>query len=522
MKIKQKIREQSSRRSTQYSRLYKNKSSKYKGVCVNKNTLHKQIYTAFLGIKGKTVYIAGVADEVKAAALYDAVAQRVLIDPDLNRDSFPEVREFDTSNPQFDLIVEAAVTKIEDIPAPNVQIKQKEHSILMPSKTGEFKIDAQILSIEKLSEKYKISKHAVVKYKTLYKIYKNKVLEYIYRESLDREKILSLLKTLGTVNALALYLNISTRKATLVVKYFNIKDIEYLPHKTCEMCKAPYKSRPGKSREQRFCSSKCSDKFWSKELSIRNDPKAYIRSCKTCTVLFCNIFPYKSNFCSEECKVLFDLSKVGNKLIKVKNLKRLIGQRKKRIKSSLYKLNRIFRKNTRTQKTCAHCGGFIYFKKGHHINSFCSKNCSKAHWTLTTFNRLPRGRKRRPQDAYRSYLKQVYRKGKPTKNEKFTVIERRLNLFGKHVCCFCNKKCDSPATLTIEHLIPYHRAKEKYNWLNNLFCACRSCNSNKSDRGWKKWFRNQTFYSKARELEIDSHLNNTADCIEVIKTKYKK
>jgi len=84
------------------------------------------------------------------------------------------------------------------------------------------------------------------------------------------------------------------------------------------------------------------------------------------------------------------------------------------------------------------------------------------------------------------------------KNSKELIS--RLSLFGKGVCCYCDKRVKR---LTTEHLIPLTRGGT--NNLRNIFGACKKCNENKENKDWRVWFRDQEFYTKERELQIKTY-----------------
>lgn len=68
-------------------------------------------------------------------------------------------------------------------------------------------------------------------------------------------------------------------------------------------------------------------------------------------------------------------------------------------------------------------------------------------------------------------------------------------------CAYCGNKFP----LTQDHFIALSKKGEYTN--NNIICACRSCNSSKSDKDFFEWFPKQSFYSKQRENKILKYLN---------------
>lgn len=61
--------------------------------------------------------------------------------------------------------------------------------------------------------------------------------------------------------------------------------------------------------------------------------------------------------------------------------------------------------------------------------------------------------------------------------------------------------CDKPYT-AIDHVHPI--ALGGGDDLYNLVPSCKSCNSSKNCKPWKKWFRHQPFYSLKRETLIEN------------------
>jgi 5-methylcytosine-specific restriction endonuclease McrA len=53
---------------------------------------------------------------------------------------------------------------------------------------------------------------------------------------------------------------------------------------------------------------------------------------------------------------------------------------------------------------------------------------------------------------------------------------------------------------TLDHIKPRHVGGLTER--KNLAACCFSCNSHKSGRNWKEWFKEQSFYSENREKWI--------------------
>lgn len=98
-------------------------------------------------------------------------------------------------------------------------------------------------------------------------------------------------------------------------------------------------------------------------------------------------------------------------------------------------------------------------------------------------------------------------------NPQITVeeLENRINEFkdsrNKLHCVYCNRIIKDDAMLHIEHFVPV--SKGGTNDMNNIIPVCRYCNRSKEDEDFIYWYRNQLFYSPAREKKILKLLNCT-------------
>jgi 5-methylcytosine-specific restriction endonuclease McrA len=57
---------------------------------------------------------------------------------------------------------------------------------------------------------------------------------------------------------------------------------------------------------------------------------------------------------------------------------------------------------------------------------------------------------------------------------------------------------------TLDHVIPRYAGGETVR--NNLIAACFGCNSNKSGKEWRGWFRTKTYWTECRERYIEEWL----------------
>lgn len=63
-------------------------------------------------------------------------------------------------------------------------------------------------------------------------------------------------------------------------------------------------------------------------------------------------------------------------------------------------------------------------------------------------------------------------------------------------CAYCGKELP----LAQDHFIPL--SKDGEYTVNNIICACRSCNSSKSNKDFSEWYPKYKYYSKQREKDI--------------------
>ena len=69
-------------------------------------------------------------------------------------------------------------------------------------------------------------------------------------------------------------------------------------------------------------------------------------------------------------------------------------------------------------------------------------------------------------------------------------------------CAYCGKPVKRA---TIDHVVSLEQGGQ--NDSENVVPACLKCNSAKGNKQWIEWFRNQPFYSSAREQKIKTYLN---------------
>jgi len=77
----------------------------------------------------------------------------------------------------------------------------------------------------------------------------------------------------------------------------------------------------------------------------------------------------------------------------------------------------------------------------------------------------------------------------------------KVKLYFNNKCCYCGRELP----LEQEHFLSLSRGGE-YT-INNIVCACRSCNASKHDYDFSIWFSNYKYYSKEREKIILKYLH---------------
>ena len=74
-----------------------------------------------------------------------------------------------------------------------------------------------------------------------------------------------------------------------------------------------------------------------------------------------------------------------------------------------------------------------------------------------------------------------------------------------HECAYCGQE----KPLAQEHFIALSKGGEYTT--NNIIPSCKSCNSSKGNRDFKKWYMKQEYYSKIRETKILNYLHYDGD-----------
>ena len=69
--------------------------------------------------------------------------------------------------------------------------------------------------------------------------------------------------------------------------------------------------------------------------------------------------------------------------------------------------------------------------------------------------------------------------------------------------------CGSEHNLSLDHIVP--RSKGGSNHINNVLCACVSCNADKAHEQWLLWYIQQDFFTEERRQAIEDWMNPEDD-----------
>lgn len=77
----------------------------------------------------------------------------------------------------------------------------------------------------------------------------------------------------------------------------------------------------------------------------------------------------------------------------------------------------------------------------------------------------------------------------------------------RSACAFCGKKEGRAKAdkMDRDHLIPLSKGGKTTK--ENIIPACRKCNRGRGARDWQVWFRDQPFYCRETELNIEKWIN---------------
>ena len=77
-------------------------------------------------------------------------------------------------------------------------------------------------------------------------------------------------------------------------------------------------------------------------------------------------------------------------------------------------------------------------------------------------------------------------------------------LFFRASCAYCGAKEGRAAAdkLDRDHLVPISQGGHTVKY--NIVPACRKCNRGRGNKEWRAWFRQQEFYTAAKEAHIDA------------------
>jgi hypothetical protein len=235
---------------------------------------------------------------------------------------------------------------------------------------------------------------------------------------------------------------------------------------TCVTCGIEWQPKsdvdPKQGRMNKYCSQKCRDespewrfsseanapKWLTYGTNLRPYYKVYFPKCKICNTLFTT--NKKSILtCSEGCKGIYEEQKVEQAR-----------------EDARLKWHQTVRENYIPKEiTCKECGKLHITQYGDKLQSFCSTKCSKRQ----------NGR-----------IAKATRRARIRGNEYESIDPFKVFARDKWACRICGVKTPKKLRGTFEdnapeldHIIPI--AKGGPHIYENVQCACRKCNQNKSD-----------------------------------------
>ena len=107
----------------------------------------------------------------------------------------------------------------------------------------------------------------------------------------------------------------------------------------------------------------------------------------------------------------------------------------------------------------------------------------------TNYTQKEKNQRKKSKNKYNNYV------------EKKSPEQAKARLLAFDNCCaYCGTSL-TMFSVEFDHVIP--SSKEGPDIWANIIPSCHKCNSNKSNKDMKKWFRGQPFYSELREKKIE-------------------
>lgn len=534
MKIK--VIENSNHRNITYERDYKNKSSKYKGVRFKPNKPTNP-YEVRLCLHNRAYPLGTYESEEIAAKVYDIFCKKYVKNPQLNEDLYPELKNFILSEnillwvedrlKQMDpyILHREKVIFIKKIKSKLPKIKEKIVRKLDPNSLRARLPKETLIELMKthilkdIASLYNCKRSAITNLLKYYKIPRtDKITRIILKHSLTKEGLEGEIKCGSYPAQLMKKYKFSDSDITRLLKYFNINWKSLYPYKvgTCLNCGKEMLDNPLSWKfPKKYCSERCNKLAYMKRKAKRiSEEKERTKVCLVCGNKFLTINT-KKIYCGTTCKSKIKKCRTCSKIIisneTICNIcKQQEYNKQLELNKSKEKLKQIER-----LRICKICKSEFISNKH---RTLCSEICKKEFQKQKHLEwRSNPGNKQRMRLAHKLYKRKVrssaYRKREYLLKEEMKtirkslkvkkirnnlkVLKKRLDYFGKDVCCFCNKKITTPNNITIEHLLPISKGGD--NNFINLYQSCRECNESKWDKDWIAWFRSQPFYNKKRE-----------------------
>jgi HNH endonuclease len=547
--MKFKVIENSGQRCIEYEREYKNKSSKYKGVRNKKNK--GKTYEVRVCLHNKTYGLGVYRSEEVAAKVFDLFAKRYVKNPQLNETLYPDIKNIVI--PEDDLLwVNSRLDQMEvwvhhgeklasirRIKPKLPKLKVKKVSTKKPTELELLLPKEVLIRLMKVLRLCDIAKQFGCKQSTLtyllqkYNIKRTSHVErLVLKHGFTRESLIKDIEQGNNQVDLTKLYKLNSSDPDRLFSYFNIDWTQHYPRKLikCLFCGKEVLDKQVRGDERsikKYCSKTCNDKAYNVRASKRRfKEKAVTKVCVTCNKEFVTTIS-KKKCCSKECRLSANLSK---KTYYCRTCHEILPPNVSRYCSNC----REQRRNQGIKKVYDHV---VYIQvseckichklfKQYRKKTICSKKCEEINrkqknekWRANPENKK---RMRLSANLYKRKVKSsTWRnkevvvkeemkairnglKGKePRKDLK--LLQKRLDYFGKRICCYCNKQIPDTEYVTIDHLLPICKGGD--NSLNNLYCACSECNQDKWYKDFLEWYRSKPFYSLEREEQIKL-LNN--------------
>ena len=120
-------------------------------------------------------------------------------------------------------------------------------------------------------------------------------------------------------------------------------------------------------------------------------------------------------------------------------------------------------------------------------------------------------------DTYFSHEGYIYNLHTCSTAEAKRMWKESIKREWDHRCAYCGAT-DKP--LSLDHIVP--QAKGGSNHVNNVLCACTSCNADKGHEDWIVWYIQQPFFTEERRERIEDWMNIEEEADRIIQKPSKQ